>query len=264
MDQTPLFAVITGASRGIGAEYARALAAQGYDLLLVARDSTRLETLRHELRLYRREIWTESLDLSQSQAAETLYNLAHSYRTEVSLLINNAGFGLYGEFAGMPMASVRNMLQLHINTIVESIRLFLPDMLARKRGAMITVSSVAGFFPVPYITEYAATKAFLIAFSEGLARETRNQGVTIQVCCPGFTDTDFHQSAGHQPKHVFFAQSPQQVVQASLQALQTKRTLVTIGWQGRLAFWVSKIIPHTIILALAGKAVKPPSPQEKS
>jgi len=141
MDQTPPFAVITGASRGIGAEYARALAAQGYDLLLVARDSTRLETLRHELRrVYQREIWTESLDLSQSQAAETLYNLAHSYRTEVSLLINNAGFGLYGEFAGMPMARVRNMLQLHINTIVESIRLFLPDMLARKRGAMITFS----------------------------------------------------------------------------------------------------------------------------
>ena len=103
MDQTPPFAVITGASRGIGAEYARALAAQGYDLLLVARDSTRLETLRHELhRVYQREIWTKSLDLSQSQAAETLYNLARSYRAEVSLLINNAGFGLYGHFVEMP------------------------------------------------------------------------------------------------------------------------------------------------------------------
>ena len=259
MDQTSPFAVITGASRGIGAEYARALAAQGYDLLLVARDSTRLETLRHELhRMYQKEIWTESLDLSQSQSAETLYNLAHSYRTEVSLLINNAGFGVYGEFASMPMASVRNMLQLHINTIVESIRLFLPAMLARKRGAMITVSSVAGFFPIPYITEYAATKAFLIAFSEGLARETQNQGITIQVCCPGFTDTDFHQSAGHQPKHVFFAQTPQQVVQASLQALQSKRTLVTVGWQGLLASWTSKIIPQAILMAFAGKFVKPP------
>jgi len=259
MDQTSPFAVITGASRGIGAEYARALAAQGYDLLLVARDSTRLETLRHELhRMYQKEIWTESLDLSQSQSAETLYNLAHSYRTEVSLLINNAGFGVYGEFASMPMASVRNMLQLHINTIVESIRLFLPAMLARKRGAMITVSSVAGFFPIPYITEYAATKAFLIAFSEGLARETQNQGITIQVCCPGFTDTDFHQSAGHQPKHVFFAQTPQQVVQASLQALQFKRTLVTVGWQGLLASWTSKIIPQAILMAFAGKFVKPP------
>jgi short-subunit dehydrogenase len=168
MDQTPPFAVITGASRGIGAEYARALATQGYDLLLVARDSTRLEILRRELHpVTQREIWTESLDLSQPQAAETLHDLARSHRPEVSLLINNAGFGLYGNFVEMPLASIQNMLQVHMNTIVESIRLFLPAMLARKQGAIITVASVAGFFPIPYISEYAATKAFLIAFSEG-------------------------------------------------------------------------------------------------
>ncbi len=119
------------------------------------------------------------------------------------------------------------------------------------------MASVAGFFPIPYITEYAATKAFLIAFSEGLARETLNQGVTIQVCCPGFTDTDFHQTAGHQPKHVLFPQSAQRVVKTSLDALQTKSILVTIGWQGRLALWISKIIPHRILMTFAGKAVKP-------
>ena len=264
-NQTSPFAVITGASRGIGAEYARALAGQGYDLLLIGRDMKRLETLRQELRpVSQGEIWVESLDLSQPQSAERLHDLARSYRSEVSLLINNAGFGRYGDFADIPMESINNMLQLHINTIVESIRLFLPAMLARKHGVIITVASVAGFFPIPYMTEYAATKAFLIAFSEGLARETQNQSVTIQVCCPGFTDTEFHQSAGHQPKQVFFAQSPQQVVQASLQALKSKRTLVTIGWQGRLTLWISKIIPHKIMMAIAGKAVKPPSPQEKS
>ncbi len=260
MNRITPFAIITGASRGIGAEYARALAGKGYDLLLIGRDVTRLETLRQDLhRVAQGEIWVESLDLSQPQAAETLHNLARSYRSDISLLINNAGFGLYGDFADMPLASIRNMLQLHMNTIVESIRLFLPNMLVRKQGAIITVASVAGFFPIPCMTEYAATKAFLIAFSEGLARETHNQGVTIQVCCPGFTDTDFHQTAGHQPKHVLFAQSPQQVVQTSLRALQSKRTLVTIGWQGRLALWVSKMVPHAIMMAIAGKAVKPPS-----
>ncbi|MDH5775277.1 MAG: SDR family oxidoreductase [Nitrospirota bacterium] len=251
--------MVTGASRGIGAEYARALAGQGYDLLLVGRDKARLETLRQELlHMSQREIWMESLDLSQPRAAQTLYDLARSYRSEVSLFINNAGFGRYGDFVDMPMGSIHNMLQLHINTIVESIRLFLPDMLARQHGDIITVASVAGFFPIPYMTEYAATKAFLIAFSEGLARETQDQGVTIQVCCPGFTDTDFHQTARHQPKHVFFAQSPQLVVQTSLQALKSKRTLVTIGWQGRLALWISKIIPHRILMTIAGKAVRQP------
>ena len=258
LNQPPPFAVITGASRGIGAEYARALAAQGYDLFLVARDLTRLETLKQELhRVSEREIWVEPLDLSQPQAAQLLYDRAISYRSEISFLINNAGFGIYGDFAELPLVTIRNMLQLHINTIVESIRLFLPNMLTRKRGRIITVASVAGFFPIPYIAEYAATKAFLIAFSEGLALETQDQGVTIQVCCPGFTDTDFHRSAGHQPKHVLFAQSPQQVVKTSLDALQTKRTLVTIGWQGRLTLWISKLIPHRILMIFAGKAVKP-------
>jgi len=260
MNQTAPFAIVTGASRGIGAEYARALACQGYELLLIGRDVTRLENLRQELKnVTQREIWMESLDLSQPQAAQTLYDLARSYRSEVSLLINNAGFGRYGDFADMPLRSVQEMLQLHMNTIVESIRLFLPAMQARHQGAIITVASVAGFFPIPYMTEYAATKAFLIAFSEGLARETTSQGVTIQVCCPGFTETDFHQTAGHQPKHVLFAQSPQQVVQTSLQALQSKHTLVTIGWQGCLALWISKIIPHRILMTITGKAVKPPS-----
>jgi short-subunit dehydrogenase len=265
MNQTAPFAIVTGASRGIGAEYARALAGRGYDLLLIGRDETRLENIRRELQdVTESEIWVKSLDLSQPQAAQTLYDLAHTYRSEVSLLINNAGFGRYGDFAEMPLANIQSMLQLHINTIVESIRLFVPGMLARQQGAIITVASVAGFFSIPYLTEYAATKAFLIAFSEGLAGETHSQGVTIQVCCPGFTDTDFHQSAGHQPKHVLFAQSARQVVHTSLHALKSKRTLVTIGWQGRLAFWISKLIPHKILMAMAGIAVKPPSLQEKS
>ncbi len=259
MNQIRPFAVITGASRGIGAEYARALASQGYHLLLVGRDEVRLKTLQTELQsISKGTIWAESLDLSQPQTAAQLYAVAQSCRSEVALLINNAGFGRYGEFADMPMDSIQDMLQLHINTIVESIRLFLPAMQARKQGAIITVASVAGFFPIPYMTEYAATKAFLITFSEGLARETYDQGITIQVCCPGVTDTDFHQTAGHQPKHTLSAQSPQQVVQTSLQALQSKRTVVTIGWQGHLAHWFSKIIPHPLAMALAAKAVKPP------
>ena len=129
MNSISRFAVITGASRGIGAEYARALAGQGYELLLIGRDLTRLETLRQELhRITQKTIWVDSLDLSQPQAAERLHDLARSYRSEVSLLINNAGFGLYGDFADLPHVKIREMLQLHMNTIVESIRLFLPNM----------------------------------------------------------------------------------------------------------------------------------------
>ncbi len=134
LDHTAPFAVITGASRGIGAEYARALAAQDYDLLLVARDSTRLETLKQELQqTTKREIWVESLDLSQPHAAETLHRMAGSYRSEISLLINNAGFGIYGDFAEIPLATIRNMLQLHMNTAVRaSVYSYLTCLLANK------------------------------------------------------------------------------------------------------------------------------------
>ncbi|HBP88580.1 MAG TPA: hypothetical protein DD706_12875, partial [Nitrospiraceae bacterium] len=192
------FAVITGASRGIGAEYAKALAAQGYDLLLVARDQNRLTQLSKVIQQTSSvQIWTESLDLATPQAAGTLYRLAQSYRPHVSLLVNNAGFGFYGSFTDMPLSTVQDMLQVHIHVTTESTRLFLPDMMNRRQGAIINVASVAGFFPIPYMAEYAATKSFIISFSEAVAMEARESEVTIQVCCPGYTETDFHKTAGH-------------------------------------------------------------------
>jgi short-subunit dehydrogenase len=182
MNTLPPFAVITGASRGIGAEYARALGAQGYDLLLVARDETRLGQLAEELqKTYSVQVRRETLDLARPNASSTLYHLAHSVRPHVSVLVNNAGFGRYGLLADMPFSTIQDMLQLHIHATTESTRLFLPDMMNQHHGAIINVSSVAGFFPIPYMAEYAATKAFIISFSEAVAMEARESGVTIQV-----------------------------------------------------------------------------------
>ena len=194
---TPPFAVITGASRGIGAEYARALAGRGYDLLLVSRDTARMDQLASELTsCHGVAVDSEELDLAQEDAGHRLYVAARQRRPHVDLLVNNAGFGLSGEFVNMPMARVQAMLRLHVITIVESIRLFLPAMLERRDGGVITVASIAGFYSVPYMAEYAATKAFLIAFSEALAEEVASSGVRVQACCPGSTETDFHATAG--------------------------------------------------------------------
>ena len=262
MANTTPFGVITGASRGIGAEYARALAAQGYDLLLVARDRTRLEEIGQELRdLHSVQVWTDSLDLAKPGAAVTLHHLALSHHPHVSLLINNAGFGLYGSFFDMPLTRIQDMIELHIQTIVESTRFFLPDMVTRQEGAIITVASVAGYFPIPYMAEYAATKAFLIAFFEALAIEIQNHGVKIQVCCPGYTATDFHQTAGHHPHHVLPPQSPKDVVQTSLNALKYNKTLVTIGWPNRMAYLISRIFPQKLLMRLISRLVKPKSPR---
>ncbi|MGH7255142.1 MAG: SDR family NAD(P)-dependent oxidoreductase, partial [Nitrospirales bacterium] len=212
-------AIVTGASRGIGAEYARALAGRGRDVLLVARDKARLDQLAEELRArHAVSVEVAVIDLAEPDAAHRLFSAARQFRPVADVLVNNAGFGYFGEFVDMPLARIQAMLRLHVNTVVESVRLFLPAMLERRRGAIINVSSVAGFLSLPYLAEYAATKAFLNAFSEALAEEVRDSGVLIQACCPGSTDTDFHATAGFRPRNPLGAQDPAEVVAVSLAA----------------------------------------------
>jgi short-subunit dehydrogenase len=240
------FAVITGASRGIGAAYARAFARKGYDLLLVARDQARLDQVLAELsRSYPISAQRLILDLAEPEASNRLHAEASRWRAVPDVLIHNAGFGLFGEFASMPMARIQTMLRLHVNTVVESIRLFLPGMIGRRSGAIITVSSVAGFYAVPYLAEYAATKAFLISFSEALAEEVRGAGVRVQVCCPGTADTDFHATAGYQPKSPLRGQTAAEVVAESLAALDVGRVVVTTGVANRLLVGLTRLVPRS-------------------
>lgn len=257
MSRDTPFAVITGASRGIGAEHARALASQGYDLLLVARDQHRLKLLAGDLhRRYSVNISTEYVDLAKADAASTLFHLTQSCRPHVSLLINNAGFGLYGRLTDIPLSTIQDMLHVHVHATTESLRLFLPGMMHRRHGAIINVASLAGFFPIPYMAEYAATKAFLISLSESVAMEARQFGVTIQACCPGYTQTDFHQKANHSPRHMVPPQLPHEVVRASLKALNSQKTLVTIGWLGVAMQWMARLLPHTWLMPLSSRFIR--------
>ena len=254
------FAVITGASRGIGAEYARVLGSRGYDLLLVSRDETRLMHLSRELQTnhhVRAHVFIG--DLAQPDSAHQLFVESRRYRPTPDLLINNAGFGLYGAFASHPLPRVQEMLHLHVQTVVESIRLFLPGMMERGSGTIINVASIAGLLPIPYFAEYAATKAFLLSFSEALAEEVQSTGVYVQACCPGSTDTDFHESAKFRPSNPMGRQSVTQVVQASLSALRTKQPVVTVGWQGKLAVLLTKWGPRNTLVKMIGKRFRPPT-----
>ncbi|MGH7204970.1 MAG: SDR family NAD(P)-dependent oxidoreductase [Nitrospiraceae bacterium] len=252
------FAIVTGASRGIGAEYARALAARRFDLLLVSRDKDRMNRLALELTgRHQVQVDSEVLDLAEPEAAHRLYVAARQRRPAANLLINNAGFGLFGEFVEMPMARIQEMLRLHVNTVVESIRLFLPGMIEQRSGAIINVASIAGLFSIPYLAEYAATKAFLITFSEALAEEVRPFRVRVQVCCPGSTETDFHATAGFKPKNPLGTQSAAVVVASSLVALERGPTLVTIGWRGRVICWLSRYVPRAILVRAATAWMNP-------
>ena len=196
------------------------------------------------------------MDLAKSGSAHELFAIARNYRETPDILINNAGFGIYGEFAFQPMKPIQQMLYLHVQTVVESIRLFLPGMIERGDGAIINVSSIAGMFPIPYMAEYAATKAFLISFSEALAEEVKSTGVQIQAYSPGQTETSFHSLSGIKTKNPFPAQTTKDVVQMSLAALKKKQTFVTIGWQGKLSSVIAKWVPKKILLKAAGQIIK--------
>jgi len=254
MNIHPPFAMITGASRGIGAAYARTLSRKGYDLMLVARDQDRLQAVAEDLRAHQQGMVSiEKLDLSQPGAATQLFLASRQHRPYVDLVINNAGFGMYGPFAAMPLSRMQEMCQLHIMTILETMRLFLPSMIERKTGGMINVASIAGFLPIPYMAEYAATKAFLISISESVGEEVRESGVTIQACCPGYTDTDFHATAGVKLDPSPQMQTAQEVVLASLRAIEHGQTRVPIGLQGRLLNLVCRLLPRSLVIRLAGR-----------
>ena len=251
------FAIVTGASRGIGAAYARLLASRDYDLLLVSRDGTRLTHLAREIETtHCIQAHVFIADLAQPDAAQQLFVESRRYRQTPDMLVNNAGFGLYGEFVSHPLPRIREMLHLHVQTVVESIRLFLPGMIERGAGTIINVSSIAGMIPMPYFAEYAATKAFLVSFSEALAEEVRPTGVVVQACCPGQTETDFHASAGFRPPTRLPMQTAAQVVHTSMAALSNKRPVVTIGWQGKLAALLTKWGPRSALIKTAGRITR--------
>jgi len=255
-----MLAVITGASRGIGESYARQLAARGYALHLVARDAERLARVAGEIRAAHGVAVEEIvLDLAQADAAERLYADVRRRRTEpVDLLVNNAGFGLYGEFADMPMPRIQEMLVLHLLTVTKLIRLILPEMRERRKGAIINVASVAGLLPLPYLSLYAATKAFQVSLGAALDLEARKHGVVIQTCCPGRTATDFHATAGVKQ---YWAPGDQQtadeVVTESLAALDRGRSFVVTGWRNRLLNRIQQLAPRRVVLRAAERLMRP-------
>lgn len=255
-----MLAVITGGSRGIGESYARQLSARGYALHLVARDAGRLARLAGELRT-RHGVAVEEivLDLAQPDGAERLYAEVRRRRTEpVDLLVNNAGFGLYGELADLPMPRIQDMLALHLLTFTKLVRLFLPEMRERRRGAIINVSSVAGLMPLPYLSLYAATKAFMVSLGDGVALEAGKYGVVVQTCCPGRTATDFHETAGVKAYRAPGGeQTADEVVAESLAGLDRGRSLVITGRRNRFLARLQQIMPRRMVLWAAERVLRP-------
>src|SRR5438445_11611366 len=188
--------LITGASSGIGEEFARRLAAEGHELVLVARSEKALHELCDELMLkHKITAHYVALDLTKADADQRLYEETGRHGFEVDWLINNAGFGSYGDFAKLDVDHELGMVDLNIRSLVALTHRYLLGMRQRKSGTIINVSSAAGFQPIPFMATYAATKAFVTSFSEAIAEENRPFGIKILALCPGSTKTNFHAAA---------------------------------------------------------------------
>ena len=246
-------ALVTGASSGIGDRFARALAARGAHLVLAARSADRLDALAAELRAAHpdRRVEVRAVDLSRSEAPG---ELAESLRdTPVDLLVNNAGFGTHGPVAEEDPARVAQEIQLNCATAVALTTSLLPGMLARRRGGVLNVSSTSAFQPVPQMAVYAATKAFLLSFTEALWAETRGTGVDVLALCPGPTETAFFDVASPgRPILTRGRQTPEQVVDAALAALAEGRgPTVVPGLRNRLLSQGYRFVPRAVMARMS-------------
>ena len=191
------WAVVTGASAGIGWHLAEQLAAARANLVLVARRIDRLEQLALQLRQQHGvQVEICSADLTDPRAPQQIFDFTRQHNLPIDILINNAGFGVYGEFSKSDLRRVLDMVQVNVTAVVHLTHLYLPAMIQRRSGYVMIVSSTAAFQPVGYLSGYAGTKGFELLFGEGVAEELRSTGVHISVLCPGPTATEFNQAAG--------------------------------------------------------------------
>lgn len=250
-------ALITGASSGIGEVFGRKLAARGRNVLLVARSEDKLITLCNELgRSNSVRAQYVALDLSKPESPARLFEEAEKRGLTIDLLINNAGFGSMGEFTKLDLARELNMIDLNVKALVELTHRFLIPMVERKQGAIINVASTAGFQPVPFMATYAATKAFVLSFSEALWEENRPYGIKVMALCPGVTDTNFFEAARGQKPPARVAQTPEDVVDAALRGLSRGKSHVISGWTNFLMVEAERLAPRSLVARIAGRMMR--------
>ena len=251
-------ALITGASSGIGEAFARKLASLGRNVFLVARSEDKLISLCNELgRTKSIRAQYLSLDLSQPGAPEKLFAEIEKRGLTVDLLVNNAGFGAQDDFAEIDLSRQLNMVDLNIKALVDLTYRFLQPMRRRKQGAIINVASTAGFQPVPFMAIYAATKAFVLNFTEALWEENRLHGINVMALCPGATETNFFAAAAMKQSPMRVAQSPEDVVETALRGLTRRKSLTISGWTNFFMVEAERFVPRSLILKLTGRALRP-------
>ena len=243
-------ALITGASAGLGVEFARQLSKRGHHLVLVARRKDRLETLAKELGNAR----AIALDLSKSGSAAKLLADLKAADEQVEILVNNAGFGLIGRFAELDAKRERQMIDLNVGALTDLCRAIAPAMVKRKSGGILNVASTAAFQPGPNMAVYFATKAFVLSLSEALHEEVKRHGVSVTALCPGPTKTEFGDVAGFKTSarlDRFFMDS-EPVVRIGLEALEWNKAVAIAGRLNAIGAFSTRLAPRSVVRRIAG------------
>lgn len=248
-------AVITGASSGIGLEFARLLAADGYDLIVSARRAERLQQLADELgRSHSTTVHIIQMDIAQPYAGEALWQAIRNITPDIEVLVNNAGVGDSGDFAGEEPEVIERMIHLNISTLTALTRYALPGMIERRHGKILNVASLAGFQPGgPGMAVYYATKSYVLSFSRGIRRELQGTGVSVTVLCPGATRTEFEETAKAQRTRLFQWTKPMGasvVARAGYQGMQRGCGVVVPGLLNKFLALSPGLGPSVIALEI--------------
>jgi uncharacterized protein len=242
--------LITGASAGLGAEFARQLAKRGQRLVLAARRKDRLDALAAEVGNAR----TIEIDLSEPGAAARLVADVEAAGETIDTLINNAGFGLRGRFVDLDAAREREMIDLNCGALTDLCRAVVPGMIERKRGAILNVASTAAFQPGPKMAVYFATKAYVLSFTEALHEELKPHGIKVSALCPGPTRTEFGDVAGIKTLGQFerLSMDAGPVVRAGLDGLEVNKAVIIPGATNKIGAWSTRFAPRSVVRRIAG------------
>lgn len=252
------FALITGGSKGIGRAIAETLAHRGYDLLLIARSADLLEQVSTEIHsVTKRNCRWLAIDLASERAAESVLGWILENQFDISILVNNAGYGLSGSFENYTADEHAEMLNLNIITLTKLTRLCLPELLKKPAGYILNIGSSASYQAVPMLSTYAASKAYVLNFSRGLYQELKKTNVSVTCICPGPTDTDFVNRAHIGPKGrkaaERFNMSPQIVAKIAVESLFRKKPEVITGAMNKLSAFFAWLLPKSLVEGVAKK-----------
>lgn len=253
-------ALVTGASGGLGAEFARIHASKGDNLVLVARSKDKMDLLKSELEAkYAVGVHVIAGDLSDNALPKAIYDALKLQNIQVDYLINNAGFGDYGFFAECNWEKQQEMIQLNVTALAHMTRLFLPGMVERKSGKVLNIASTAAFQPGPTMSVYFATKAFVLNFSEAIANELKGTGVTVTAFCPGATATGFKAAASLDKSSLFKGKGiagSREVAECGYKAMMKGRTVAVHGWMNALMAYSVGFVPRKLVTAIARLKLK--------